>query len=389
MFSSDTIDLKILKQRAFNLRWASQPDGVIPLTAADPDFPCAPEITEAISKYIKDRYLSYGPAQGLPALRESIANYYLDKRAFQINPDYILPVDSAAFGIYLVCKSFLKQGDEAIIFDPVDFLFRYSIESVGATAIPFPINPVQQNIDVDLLEQLVSPKCKMICLCNPLNPSGKSFTKNELILIGDFAEKHNLIILSDEIWSDIIFTPNEYISMASISETIANRTIIVHGFSKSYGLAGLRIGMLLSSNQKHFDLLFQNSLHQSTVHGVNMLSQVAAISALNDCGYWLDAFVKHLQKMRDLTVSCLNEMPGISCHLPEACYVAFPNITQTNKTSEELHRYLLDQAKLAIVPGLKQWFGEGAEGYIRICFSTSEEILNEAMFRMKIAMNKI
>jgi aspartate/methionine/tyrosine aminotransferase len=389
MFSSDTIDLKILKQRAFNLRWASQPDGVIPLTAADPDFPCAPEITEAISKYIKDRYLSYGPAQGLPALRESIANYYLDKRAFQINPDYILPVDSAAFGIYLVCKSFLKQGDEAIIFDPVDFLFRYSIESVGATAIPFPINPVQQNIDVDLLEQLVSPKCKMICLCNPLNPSGKSFTKNELILIGDFAEKHNLIILSDEIWSDIIFTPNVYTSMASISETIANRTIIVHGFSKSYGLAGLRIGMLLSSNQKHFDLLFQNSLHQSTVHGVNMLSQVAAISALNDCGYWLDAFVKHLQKMRDLTVSCLNEMPGISCHLPEACYVAFPNITQTNKTSEELHRYLLDQAKLAIVPGLKQWFGEGADGYIRICFSTSEEILNEAMFRMKIAMNKI
>jgi len=130
-------------------------------------------------------------------------------------------------------------------------------------------------------------------------------------------------------------------------------------------------------------------LHQSTVHGVNILSQVAAISALNDCGYWLDGFVKHLQKMRDLTVSSLNEMPGISCHLPESCYVAFPNITQTHKTSEELHRFILDEAKVAIVPGLKQWFGEGAEGYIRICFSTSEDILNEAMYRMKTAINKI
>jgi aspartate/methionine/tyrosine aminotransferase len=389
MFNSSHVDLRILKQRAFNLRWATQPEGVIPLTAADPDFPCAPEITEAISKYIKDRYLSYGPAQGMPALRESIAQYYFNKRSFKINPDYILPVDSAAFGIYLVCKSFLKPLDEAIIFDPVDFLFRYSIETVGAVAIPLSIDPVKQTLDMDLLEQLISPKCKMICLCNPLNPSGKSFTKRELTLIGEFAEKHNLIILSDEIWSDIIFTPNEYVSMASINSAIANRTITVHGFSKSYGLAGLRIGMLLCSNPNYFQLIFQNSLHQSTVHGVNMLSQVAAISALNECGYWLDAFVLHLQKMRNYVVSSMNDIPGISCHLPDSCYVAFPNIIQTNKTSEVLYQYLLDEAKVAIVPGLKQWFGEGAEGYIRICFSTSDEILSEAMHRIKIAMNKI
>lgn len=389
MFSSNSVDLRILKQRAFNLRWATQPEGVIPLTAADPDFPCAPEITEAISKYLKDRYLSYGPAQGLPALRDSIANYYLNKRSFNINPDYILPVDSAAFGIYLVCKSFLKPGDEAIIFDPVDFLFRYSIETVGAVAIPFSIDPVSQDLDMELLEQIITPKCKMLCLCNPLNPSGKSFTKKELTIIGEFAEKHNLIILSDEIWSDIIFTPNEYYSIASINETTANRTITVHGFSKSYGLAGLRIGMLLSSNPNFFQKLFQNSLHQSTVHGVNILSQIAAISALNECGYWLDGFVEHLQKMRNLTVSSLNELPGISCHLPNSCYVAFPNITQTNKTSEELYLYLLNEAKVAIVPGLKQWFGDGAEGYIRICFSTSDEIINEAMYKIKIAMNKL
>lgn len=389
MFNSSSVDLSVLKKRAFNLRWASQPEGVIPLTAADPDFPCAPEITEAISKYIKDRYLSYGPAQGLPELRESIAQYYFEKRDFRINPDYILPVDSAAFGIYLACKSFLKQGDEAIIFDPVDFLFRYSIESVGGIAIPLPIDPVEQTLNMELLEKVVSSKCKMICLCNPLNPSGKTFTKNELALIGEFAENHNLIILSDEIWSDIIFTPNNYYSIASLSESISNRTITIHGFSKSYGLAGLRIGMVLSSNPQIFQALFQNSLHQSTVHGINMLSQIAAISALNQCGYWLDAFVNHLQKMRNFTVSSLNDMPGITCHLPGSCYVAFPSIKQTNKTSEELYHYLLKEAKVAVVPGLKQWFGDGAEGYIRICFSTSDEIMDEAMHRIKTALNKL
>lgn len=389
MFNSSSVDLSVLKKRAFNLRWASQPEGVIPLTAADPDFPCAPEITEAISKYIKDRYLSYGPAQGLPELRESIAQYYFEKRDFRINPDYILPVDSAAFGIYLACKSFLKQGDEAIIFDPVDFLFRYSIESVGGIAIPLPIDPVEQTLNMELLEKVVSSKCKMICLCNPLNPSGKTFTKNELALIGEFAENHNLIILSDEIWSDIIFTPNNYYSIASLSESISNRTITIHGFSKSYGLAGLRIGMVLSSNPQIFQALFQNSLHQSTVHGINMLSQIAAISALNQCGYWLDAFVNHLQKMRNFTVSSLNDMPGITCHLPGSCYVAFPSIKQTNKTSEELYHYLLKEAKVAVVPGLKQWFGDGAEGYIRICFSTSYEIMDEAMHRIKTALNKL
>ena len=386
MFNSNEIDLSVLKKRAYNLRWATQPEGVIPLTAADPDFPCAPEITEAISKHISDRYFSYGPSQGLPELRESIARYYSQKRNLELNPDFILPVDSAAFGIYVASKAILKPGDEAIIFDPVDFLFRYSVESVGATAIPFPIHPESQVPDFDLMESLITPACKMICLCNPLNPSGKVFTKTELLRIGELAEKYNLTILSDEIWSDIVFSPTNYTCISSISEAISNRTIIVHGFSKSYGLAGLRIGMLATGSKKLYDVLFENSLHQSTVHGVNVLSQIAAIAALDKCSYWLDEFVIHLQKMRDLSVSKLNEMPGITCHSPQACYVAFANIKSTGKSSSELHQYFLDEAKVAIVPGLKQWFGDGAEGYIRLCFSSSEEILNEALSRMNKAM---
>src|ERR1700761_6515622 len=130
MFDHSAINLDILKKRAYNLRWATVPEGVIPLTAADPDFPSAPEIADAICDFAKERYLCYCPPSGLPEFNESMARYFRDKRGIPTSADLIFPVDSAAFGIYLTCKAFLQPGDEAIIFDPVDFLFRYSVEAV-------------------------------------------------------------------------------------------------------------------------------------------------------------------------------------------------------------------------------------------------------------------
>jgi len=356
------------------------------LTAADPDFPCAPEISEAICSYSKDRYFSYSHPEGLPEFKESIANYYIQKRDVPVSPAHAFPVDSAAFGIYLTCKAFLKSGDEAIIFDPVDFLFRYSIETVGATAISFSIPPGSFNIDFLDLEKLITKNTKMICLCNPLNPTGKVFTKQELLHLGTIACKYNLIILSDEIWSDIVFKPNVFTSITSLSEDIRNKTITITGFSKSYGLAGLRIGAVIAHNEAHFVKLMDASLHNSTVHGANILSQIAATTALTKCEYWLDDFLHHLAKMRDMTVRELNSIPNFECISPEGCYVAFTNIKATQKSSQEIQDILLNKAKVLVVPGLKQWFGDGAEGYIRMSFATSEEILTDALSRIKKAV---
>jgi len=387
MFQNASIDLDILKKRAFNLRWATVAEGVIPLTAADPDFRSAPEIAEAIIRFTKDRYLSYGPPAGLPEFKESVARYFSVKRNIPANPDYIFPVDSAAFGIYLTCKAFVNSGDEVIIFDPVDFLFRYSTEAVGGVAVPFAIPPGSAEVDFDRLESLITAKTKMICLCNPLNPTGKVFRRDELVKLGEIAVKHNLLILSDEIWSDIVYTPHVFTSIASLNEEIRNQTVTVTGYSKSYGLAGLRIGAVMASNPLHYERLFTASLHNSTIHGANILSQVAATTALNECEYWLTDFVSHLQRMRDLCVTELNTMKGFNCIAPEGCYVAFTNITGTGRTSKEIHQLLLDEAKVAVVPGAKEWFGEGAEGYIRMSFATSEDILKEALSRMKNTIN--
>jgi bifunctional pyridoxal-dependent enzyme with beta-cystathionase and maltose regulon repressor activities len=390
MFTNQEINLDILKKRAFNLRWASVPEGVIPLTAADPDFPCAPEIAEAINRYTSDRYFSYAPAEGHLFFREAVANFHVTKRNLNTKPDYVIAVDSAAYGIQMVCKAFIQNGDEAIVFNPVDFLFKYCVEANKGVAIPFPV-PLQPDagIDFELLEGLITHKTKMICLCNPLNPTGKIFTKAELEQLGNLAVKHQLIILSDEIWSDIVFAPNVYTSIASVNEVIQQQTIIVTGYSKSYGLAGLRVGAVIAPNDILFEKLMIASGHQSTVHGCNVLAQVAVTSALNECEYWLQNFVAHLTNMRNICVEGLNKINGIYCPSPQGCYLVFPDITATGFTASELQTILLEKAKVAVVPGLSQWFGERAAGHIRISFATSDEIIQESLYRITKAMSNI
>ncbi len=383
IFQPSEIEFQLLKERAYNLRWATVPEGVIPLTAADPDFKTAPVIRDAIADYCRGGYFSYTPAEGLPEFKDSLQTFFRDRRNCIIPSTQILPVDSAAFGIFLICKSILNRGDEAIIFDPVDFLFQYSIEKVGAKPVRFAIPSGIKNVDFTLIEKLITPKTKMICLCNPLNPTGKVFTREDLEVLGNIAVKYNLLILSDEIWSDIVYKPNTFTSIASISDDIASHTVIVTGFSKSYGLAGLRIGVVATVNQKIFQSIFENSLHQSTIHGVNSIGQIAATAALNNAQPWLDEFVSHLQNMRDLVTQKINSINGLETIAPEGCYVSLIDIRSTGLKSEEFARKMLEQAKVAVVPGLTKWFGPGAEGYVRISFATSSDILMEALNRIE------
>jgi aspartate/methionine/tyrosine aminotransferase len=388
MFDPTHVDLPTLRKRAHNLRWATVPPGVIPLTAADPDFPSPAPVTEAIQRFLAERYFSYGPPEGMPEFRESMARFFQEKRQTPISPASVLPVDSAAFGIYITCKSFLKPGDEAILFDPVDFLFRYAIEEAQAKPVTLPIPPGAR-ADFDRLENLITPKTKLICLCNPLNPTGKVFTKDELLTLGRLACQHDLLILSDEIWSDIVYKPHSFTSIASLDPDISDRTVTITGFSKSYGLAGLRIGAVMASNKKHYTRLYNTSLHQSTVHGANLLSQVAATAALDECGPWLNEFVGHLHSMRDHCVDRLNHIPGFACGYPEGCYVAFADITATGHSSAEIRDILFDQAKVAVVPGLPEWFGPGAAGYIRLSFATSKAILDDALDRITLTIRNL
>lgn len=388
-FDNSNVNMKALRERAFNLRWATLPKDVIPLTAADPDFRCAPEIVEAIQAYASESVFSYGPAEGLLSFREAIVQFLASKRNIKTNVDEVLPVDSAAQGMMITAKYCLQPGDEAIVFDPVDFLFKTSVENAGAKAVLFPIDVKTGVVDFDLLRSLITPNTKMLCICNPLNPGGKVFTKEELETFGNIAVEHDLWIMSDEIWSDIVYPGHVYTSIASINEEIAKHVITVYGFSKSYGLAGLRVGYIVAPSRFVYEGLMEVSLMRTTAYGVSTISQIAAQTAYESCFYWVENFVQHLTGIRNYAVAQLNDMKNVSCHAPQGCYLVFPDISKTGKSSVDLAEYLLKEAKVAVVPGAEKWFGPGASGHIRICLATSEDIFKEAFERIAIAMNKL
>lgn len=383
MFTDAEINMKALRQRAFNLRWATLPADVIPLTAADPDFKCAPEIVEAINAYSAERTFAYGPAEGLPQFREVIAATVLERKNISTSPELILPVDSAAQGMFVIAKYCLQPGDEAIIFDPVDFLFRKSVESAGATPVLFPVDVQSGKYDIELLRSLITPKTKMLCICNPHNPIGKVFSKAELEELGQVAIEHDLWIMNDEIWSDIIFPHHQFTSIASLSPEIAERTLTVYGFSKSFGLAGLRVGFIISPSAMVHEGIIETSQVRTTAFGVSTVSQVAAQAAFEKCWYWVDGFLQQLTLNKNYAVDRLNKMPGISCHHPQGCYLVFPDITGTKRSAASLTDILLKEGKVAVVPGAEQWFGPGAEGHIRICIATSHNILKEGLDRVE------
>lgn len=386
LFRDENVNLTLLRKRAYNGRWAMQPADVIPLTAADPDFPVAPEIRAAISDYVAGGLLGYGPAEGLPEFRETMARVIAERKGISCSPDVILPTDSAAAGMFLIARYALEPGDEAIVFDPVDFLFGQAVDAAGGKRVYSRVDRAAGAFDLDGLRELITPRTRLICVCNPHNPLGRVMTREELTAIGRLAVEHNLTIMSDEIWSDIIYPPHQHTSMASLGPEIAGRTITVFGLSKTFGLAGLRIGFLVAPNAGVYERLMDLSRARTTAAGVTTLSQVAAVAAYERCWYWADAFLAHLREMRDYVAGRLNAIPGVTCHSPQGTYVLFPDIMGLGMGSRETADYLLERARVAVVPGLPRWFGPGAEGNIRLCFSTSGGILTEALDRIERAL---
>ena len=389
LFSDDEVRLDLLRERAHNLRWAMQPRDVIPLTSADPDFPVAPEIGEAIKAYVDGGVLGYGPLEGLPEFKETAARVTGERKRITCSPDVILPTDGAAAAMFLIARYACEPGDEAIIFDPVDFLFGQSVDAAGGTRVYSPVDKETGAFDLEGLPDLITPRTRLICLCNPHNPLGRVMTRDELLTIGQLAVEHKLVIMADEIWSDIVYPPNEHVSIASLSPQIAERTITVFGFSKTFGIAGLRIGFLVAPNRQVYEKLVQASLVRTTAAGVSTVSQVAAKAAYEACWYWVDAFITHLKKVRDYAVERLNAMPGISCPKPQGTYVLFPDITGLGMSSQGTAGFLLAKARVAVVPGLPRWLGPGAEGNVRLCYSTSFRIITESLDRIEAALQTL
>lgn len=384
-FDDDNVNLDVLRRRAYNYRWAEVPQGVIPLTSADPDFPVAPQIRDAMAAYIADGYFPYVPPLGLSEFRRAFCQAVHERKGEKIDPSLVLPLDSAARAMQVVARSFLRPGDEMLVFDPCDFLFRTACESAGATPVPVPVpmDPATRRMDLGALEAAVTPHTRMLGLCNPHNPYGLTYTPDDLERIMAICERHDLLILNDEIWSDIIYPDARFASIYSLGNRRCDRVVSVFGFSKSFGLAGLRIGCAYTTNPTLFSSVVDYSDVLSTMGGATSISQVAATAALTSAYGWVDDFLHHLMRNRDHAVDAINAIPGLSAYRPQATYLLYVDVSGTGLGGEELCDFLVRDARLALIPGGHRFFGDGSEGHVRLCFATSRKIVDEGLDRLR------
>ena len=387
-FDSDNVRLALLRQRAYNYRWAVHPADVIPLTAADPDFAVAPPITEALVRHVTDGYHSYGPPRGLPEFREAIAAWYTRTKLSPVDVAHVLPVNSAAGGLFIAARTILGPGDNAIIPDPVDFLFRRSIEAAGATVRTCPLPEHSAEFDLDSLTSLIDDRTRAIFICNPHNPRGRMLSAAHLLAVVTLAERHGLWVVSDEIWADISYaTP--FVSILDRALPVYPKTIVVSGLSKNFALAAMRIGYLIARTDEITTRLFDASQHATTAAGIPVLSQVAGTAALTACDAWLGEFRAHLAARRAQTLAFIAEMPFLAPVDTNATYLAFPRLVGVRDTADAFVARVLAESRVALVPGGRDWFEAGSEGHLRICFATSEDILKVAFDRITCALPKL
>lgn len=393
-FDDRAVPLAALKARAHNFRWAEQPEGVIPLTAADPDFLAPPCVREALCRYVQDGPLSYGPAEGLPSFREAVAARLRERGALSASPARVLACDGAASAMHLAARALLSPGDEVLIPDPVDFLFERAVVSAGGRPVRVPLRRAE-GLDLAALAAAVTPQTRAIWLCAPHNPYGLLLTPAEVSAAAALAHAHGLWLLSDEVWSEITYEEPQPPTAAH--PDAAPVTVTVGGFSKTYGLAGLRVGYLHAPDDATFARLLAASEAPYTAYGAATLSQVAAEAGLREGGEWLSAFRAHLRAQRDLGARRLDALPGLRCDAPRATYLLSPEIERgahalphvARHTSESLVAAILREARVALVPGSPRFFGAGAEGLVRLSFATSRGLLTEALDRIEEAWGRV
>lgn len=385
-FGDDQIRFDLLRKYSIN-QWGRYPKDVIPLTAADPDFRAAEEIRRAIMEMAVDGVFSYGGDGGNPSFRESCARHVSNRKKVETDPSEIQATGGVAQGMMLTCRALLEPGDEVILFDPVDFLFGRSIDEAGGKRVLSKVDWETLEFDLEGLKELVTPRTRMICICNPHNPYGRVLKEHELKAMVDLAVDHDLYIMSDEIWSDIVYDGGEHIATSRI-EGARDRTLSLYGFSKTFALAGLQLGFIVAHNKELMTKL--KGTAPGYFYPINNVSQVAGSAALDQAWHWAEGFVEHLQSVRDYVYGRLIRMPSLEVNKPEGTYVIFPKVD--GMTSVEATKYMMDEAKVAVVPGHGEpfsYFGPGGEGHIRVVYSTSMGIMEESMDRVEEALSKL
>lgn len=350
---------------------------IIHLELGEPDFHPAAPVVDALRAAVaagRDRYCS---TRGIPVLREAIADYLKRTRRLNVNAEQVLVAPGCKMALSLAMMALIEPGDEVLYPDPGFPIYPSFTRGLGAVPVPFGLEERNEfQPDLEEIAAKITPKTRVLIFNSPNNPTGTVFGKETLQQIADLAVKHDLWVISDEIYARILFT-GEYSSISALPE-MAARTVIIDGFSKSFAMTGWRLGYAVAP--KHvidaLDLLVLNTFTCTAE-----FSQVAAVEALADTTGAVDAMVAEYRKRRDLFVEKLNKIPGFRCLSPGGAFYAWVNIEETGLPAEEVARLLLEEVGVAGIAGAA--FGPGGKNYVRFSLVSARNLLGEALERIE------
>lgn len=351
--------------------------GVISLGVGEPDFVTPWHIRESCMYGLKKGYTSYTSNYGLLELREEIARLIQDRHGIAYNPrEEVLVTVGVSEALDLAMRTLLAPGDEVLIPEPCYVSYKACVHLAGGTPVPVATTAAQQfKVRAADLEAHLTPRTKVLMMGFPNNPTGAIMTREDLLEIAVFAERHDLIVISDEIYGDLTYE-GEHVSFASLPG-MQERTLLLNGFSKAYAMTGWRIGYALG----HPELIgAMNKVHQYTMLCAPITAQLAALEALRHGERQMRQMVAEYNNRRRLMVNGFRRM-GLECFEPKGAFYIFPSIRETGLTSLEFAEQLLKAEKVALVPG--DAFGASGEGHVRCSYAASSAQLAEALERIE------
>src|SRR5215470_7188489 len=350
---------------------------VIHLEIGEPDFQTPAHIVEAGKRALDEGWTKYGPVPGFPELRAAVAAEVSRTRGIKVGEDNVCVVPGGKPIMFFTMLALLEAGDEVIYPNPSFPIYESMIAFLNAKPVPIPLVEGRGfSFDLNIFKDRLSDKTKMLILNSPANPTGGVIPKDDLRLMADMLRDRDVIILSDEIYSRIWYELEP--SFISSFEGMAEKTVILDGFSKTYSMTGWRLGYGV------MPIWLADAVNKLTVNSNSCtasFTQRAGIVALQGPQDCVTAMVAEFRQRRDAMVKGLNEIPGFRCSLPPGAFYAFPNITGTGRSSKELADFILNEAGVASLSGAA--FGQYGEGYLRFSYANSLPNILEAISRIR------
>jgi cystathionine beta-lyase len=376
-------DQVIDRRGSDSIKWRYYDPDVLPLWVADMDFASPEPVIQSLRERVEHGVFGYSKAP--PELREAVVERLQRLYGWQVSPEAVVLIPGVVVGFNLACRAFASPGDGVLVQTPVYHPILRAPANADLTCDEMELtrqSDGRYDIDLNLFEATITDRSRVFILCNPHNPVGRVFRREELERMAEICLRREVLICSDEIHCDLLFTGHRHLPIASLAPEIAERTVTLIAPSKTFNIPGLECSIAIAPNTELRHKL--NAARRELVPGVNVMGHVAALAAYRHGQPWLDAVLRYLEANRDFVFEYVEmHLPGVAMARPEGTYLAWLDCRQAGIPGNP-HEFFLQQARVALNDGAA--FGRGGEGFVRLNFACPRATLVEALDRMKEAL---